>query len=131
MAKRKPADDFASDDVAKPTSQAAVPTRKSGAQVGLEETTGTDKLFHAIVTDIFNIGRAPECNLVIRHDTKTSRMHATITRRGLTHVIQDNGSSNGTVVNGEKIKGSHELKVGDSVKIGHREFVFARRTGSD
>ncbi|MBK8205193.1 MAG: FHA domain-containing protein [Planctomycetes bacterium] len=131
MAKRKPGDDFSSDDVAKPTSEAMVPTRKSGVQAGLEETVGTETLFHAIVTDIFNIGRDPECNLVIRKDTKTSRKHATITRQGMAYVLEDNGSSNGTIVNGEKIKGAYELKVGDNVKIGHREFVFARRTGSE
>lgn len=130
MAKHKRPDDFASDDVAKPTNDPMIPTRKSGVQAGLEEVAGSETLFHAIVTDSFNIGRDPEANLVIRKDTKTSRKHATITRRGQAYFIEDNGSSNGTLVNGAKIAAATELKVGDKVKIGHREFTFARRTGT-
>lgn len=129
MAKRKSPDDFSSDDVAKPTADPMIPTRKSGVQAGLEEAAGNETLFHAIVTEIFSIGRDPEANLVIRKDTKTSRRHATITRRGNAYFIEDNGSSNGTLVNGKKIEGAVELKVGDKVKIGNREFSFARRTG--
>lgn len=121
-------DDFSSDEVAKPSKPHLDPTRTGASHFGLEEVDETGDLsFHAIVTDLFRIGRDPDSNLVIRGDTKASRRHATIRREGIKHILEDNGSSNGTVVNGEKIKGPHELKLGDEVQVGGRTFKYARR----
>ena len=36
--------------------------------------------------------------------------------------IRDLGSRNGTLVNGQKITGEHELRTGDKIKIGPLEF---------
>lgn len=131
MAQRKGADAFSTGFGAQPeqtTGFSMDPTRVDGVQAGFEETDDQgEPLFHAIVTDVFRIGRESECNLVIKADTKVSRRHATVIRRGMAFIIQDNGSSNGTYVNGEKITEPHELMVGDSVRIGRREFTFARR----
>lgn len=127
-AKRRGAsDDFGSDDVAKPSRPHLDPTRTGASHFGLEEIDESGgKSFHAIVTDLFQIGRDPESNLVIRGDTKTSRKHATIRRQGIKYVLEDNGSSNGTLVNGEKIDGPHDLKLGDEIQIGKRVFKYAR-----
>lgn len=104
------------------------PTRVDGVQAGFEETDDQgEPLFHAIVTDVFRIGREAECNMVIKADTKVSRRHATVIRRGMAYVIQDNGSSNGTYVNSERISAPHELMIGDKIRIGARELTFARR----
>ncbi|MCB9895320.1 MAG: FHA domain-containing protein [Planctomycetes bacterium] len=105
------------------------PTRAGAAKFGFEEIEASgDTAFHEIVTDIFRIGRDRDGNLVIRGDTKTSRRHASVQRKGLKFFIQDEGSSNGTKVNGDKIEGSYELKPGDTVVIGSHTFKFVKRT---
>lgn len=121
-------DDFTSDEVAQPAKPHLDPTRSGASSFGLEEIDQHgDVSFHAIVTALFNIGRDPDSNLVIRKDTKTSRKHATIRRKGDRFVIEDNGSSNGTLVNDEKIEGARLLEIGDRILIGTHAFTFARR----
>lgn len=121
-------DDFSSDDAAAPSSGYLDPTRTGNVRIGLEETDEKgDVAFHQIVTDEFHIGRDRACNLVIRGDTKTSRRHATIKRTPTAFIISDDGSSNGTRVNGSRIREPVQLKFGDKIEIGHRVFTFNRR----
>ncbi len=131
MSNRKGAKEFATDRVGKrPHDTAAMnmdPTRVDGVYAGLEEGDGEETLFHRIVTDVFRIGRHPDSNLVIKSDTKVSRRHATIVRREIAYILQDNSSSNGTYVNDARLTAPHELMVGDKVRIGRREFIFSRR----
>jgi predicted component of type VI protein secretion system len=127
MARRGPSDDF-SDTGKVPSGPHLDPTRAGAARFGLEELEeGGDIAFHEIVTELFHIGRDADCNLMIRGDTKTSRRHASIRRKGLKYFIQDDGSSNGTIVNGKKVEGSHELQPGDKVLIGSHWFTFVKR----
>ena len=62
------------------------------------------------------IGRASDLDMVLVEDM-VSRKHAKIATHGEQLVIQDLGSTNGTFVNGEKIKKAR-LKEGDRVLIG-------------
>ncbi len=62
------------------------------------------------------IGRGGELDIVLVEDM-VSRKHAKINTQGGKIVIQDLGSTNGTFVNGEKIKRAR-LKEGDRVLIG-------------
>src|SRR5690242_21774055 len=62
------------------------------------------------------VGRASDLDMVLVEDM-VSRKHAKITASGEQIVIQDLGSTNGTFVNGEKIKRAR-LKEGDRVLIG-------------
>lgn len=62
------------------------------------------------------IGRSSELDMVLAEDM-VSRKHAKITTTGGQCVIQDLGSTNGTFVNGEKVK-KHRLKEGDRILIG-------------
>jgi len=62
------------------------------------------------------IGRGGELDIVLVEDM-VSRKHAKLTTQGGKIVIQDLGSTNGTFVNGEKIKRAR-LKEGDRVLIG-------------
>jgi pSer/pThr/pTyr-binding forkhead associated (FHA) protein len=127
MARRGPSDNF-SDTGKVPQGPQLDPTRQGAAKFGFEELEeGGDIAFHEIVTEIFRIGRDNDSNLMIRGDTKTSRRHASVQRKGLKFFIQDDGSSNGTIVNGTKITGSHELQAGDKVLIGSHWFTFVKR----
>ena len=62
------------------------------------------------------IGRSSELDMVLVEDM-VSRKHAKITTDDKTVTIQDLGSTNGTFVNGEKIR-KIELKDGDRILIG-------------
>jgi pSer/pThr/pTyr-binding forkhead associated (FHA) protein len=71
----------------------------------------------------FVIGRSPECNLPL-DETLASRQHTEIIFERGSYWVQDRGSRNGTVVNGEKITARRELKDGDEIGIGSTRLKF-------
>jgi class 3 adenylate cyclase len=62
------------------------------------------------------IGRMPGCGLTL-DDARTSRRHASVSRRGTTLEVRDLGSRNGVLVNNRPVQSS-PLKDGDRVTIG-------------
>ncbi len=68
------------------------------------------------------IGREDVNNIVIDHPS-ISRVHCFINRKDGYYEIVDSESTNGTFVNGKKIKKA-VLKNGDFLKLGDKEFVF-------
>jgi len=69
------------------------------------------------------IGRSRDCD--VRYRSRTlSRHHACIRYEGGSYVIQDEGSRNGIVINGEKVGESHVLEPGDIIALGVYEFAF-------
>ncbi len=71
----------------------------------------------AVKKDEFLIGRSQQCHLCVG-SSSVSRQHCKITRNETTVSIQDLGSRNGTLVNGEKISGETELASGDELGVG-------------
>jgi len=69
----------------------------------------------------FLVGRAPECRLRPNSDM-VSRRHCVIAITEGRATIRDLGSRNGTIINGQKIAGEHELHTGEKLKIGPLEF---------
>lgn len=63
------------------------------------------------------IGRLDDCDVKIA-DTNTSRHHAAIERAGSGYTVTDLGSTNGTIVNGERLAGEHRLADGDTITVG-------------
>ena len=76
------------------------------------------------VTDELTIGRAAACTLTL-DDNYVSQQHASITRRGGEHLLDDLGSTNGTYVNRHRIVGPVVLKPGDRVQIGSTVLEFS------
>jgi hypothetical protein len=72
------------------------------------------------------IGRSRDCDVVV-HDANASRKHAEIRHIGLDYFIVDLGSTNGTVVNGQRIR-RHALAHGDRILIGTTEIAVEHRT---
>jgi Protein of unknown function (DUF3662)/FHA domain len=62
------------------------------------------------------LGRLPECAVVL-NDPNVSRRHAEIRRRGSDVVVYDLGSTNGTRVNGVRVK-EQLLNDGDEIEVG-------------
>ena len=71
------------------------------------------------------IGRASTCDVVL-DDSGASRRHAEVRRRGVAVVLIDLESTNGTVVNGRRIR-EHPLAGGDRITIGTTTLVFERK----
>lgn len=72
-----------------------------------------------------SIGRAAEATLCV-DDTRVSRNHARLTRRGEAIVVTDLGSRNGTAVNGAVVRGAERaLAGGDVIRVGPAEIVVA------
>jgi hypothetical protein len=67
------------------------------------------------------IGRAPECELVLK-DSRVSRRHARLQARGGVLVLTDLGSTNGTRVNGHRVT-EVVLGAGDRIQVGDTSIV--------
>lgn len=73
------------------------------------------------------IGRA-NCDIELP-DPDVSRRHAVIRQVDEGIAIEDLGSTNGTFVNGERISGIAELKVGDTLRFGNTVWCVHDRKG--
>lgn len=74
----------------------------------------------------FLIGRETDCHLRPNSDL-VSRHHCAFTLDEYTLRLRDLGSTNGTLVNDERIAGEVVLKAGDNVKVGKLEFEVQLR----
>ena len=74
------------------------------------------------------IGRAggtdPTRQYVVVPEKTVGRWHATIERRGQTFWLRDEGSVNGTFINGERIVGERPLKHRDTIRFHNHQFDF-------
>ena len=71
--------------------------------------------------DTLTIGRAPDNDLVL-DDVQVSRYHARLLRRGDELILEDLGSTNGSLVNGRRISGRHALQPTETIAIGGTVF---------
>ena len=71
----------------------------------------------------FRIGRHPSANYII-YSRQVSKEHTEIVRAGKDFRIRDLGSTNGTFVNGQRIREA-PLVNGDIIHVAHKEFRFA------
>jgi len=75
-------------------------------------------LLRLIGRSAVTLGRGSTCQIRLS-DSAVSREHCRVSARADTgHVIEDCGSTNGTIVNGRRIEGPVELRYGDRVSIG-------------
>jgi pSer/pThr/pTyr-binding forkhead associated (FHA) protein len=77
-----------------------------------------------LVGQELSVGRSGTCNLTLR-DPKVSRRHATLRRASDRLHLRDEGSLNGTWLNGRRIAAEQPLSAGDIVRIGSSELVVS------
>ena len=65
----------------------------------------------------FIVGRGTNFDIVIEEDM-VSRKHAKIMTFHQEIVVQDLNSTNGTLVNHQRVEGGHRMNVGDQLTIG-------------
>ncbi len=71
------------------------------------------------------LGRGEQADIVLEDSFASSR-HARLVPHGDVMVLEDLGSTNGTYLNGEPLRGPQPLHVGDRIRIGDSEFTFER-----
>lgn len=81
----------------------------------------TGKIF-SIEKDEIILGRESKCDFVI-DDVEVSRRHAKITFRDGQYILHDLKSTNGTVINGRKIRKPEVLRNGDIITIGEKNII--------
>jgi hypothetical protein len=82
---------------------------------GLESGSAFDLVGGAVV------GRGDSVDIQLE-DPFASTRHARISWEGSTIMLEDLGSTNGTYLNGEPLRGPAPLHVGDRIRIGDSEF---------
>ncbi|MDA3850481.1 MAG: FHA domain-containing protein [Spirochaetaceae bacterium] len=72
------------------------------------------------------LGRGRECVVRVK-DSECSKVHCSINRDEEGYfTIEDEKSTNGTLVNGKKLKKSRALNFGDRIVVGHSIFRFLK-----
>ena len=71
------------------------------------------------------LGRGDQADIRLE-DAFASSRHARLVPEGEVMVLEDLGSTNGTYLNGEPVRGPQPLHVGDRIRIGDSEFEFER-----
>jgi signal transduction histidine kinase/CheY-like chemotaxis protein len=69
------------------------------------------------IRDELTIGRGEACGLQL-DDPQVSRHHCTVRRTAGAYELQDQGSRNGTLVNGVPLEAGHTLEYGDRIQLG-------------
>jgi pSer/pThr/pTyr-binding forkhead associated (FHA) protein len=110
---------------AKPPEQAET-GRRRGSALGLEYIEPLDRSGERVAIDIaVTIGRSADCDINLQ-DTYLSGRHARVANDNGDLSIEDLGSTNGTYVNEELIKGRVHLDRGDIVQVGGVLFEVVR-----
>lgn len=102
---------------AEPATGAPPPTRTTPRELVVVEPGDSAGARHPI-PDEATIGRAGGCTITVA-DTFASSLHARLFRTPDGVFVEDLGSTNGTVLNGERVGGPRPLFGGDRVKVGN------------
>jgi hypothetical protein len=98
---------------------AGVPKLRVATAAGLRAGSAYDLSEGAL------LGRGETADIRLE-DTFASSQHARLVPQGDVMVLEDLGSTNGTYLNGEPLRGPQPLHVGDTIRIGDSEFLFER-----
>lgn len=76
-----------------------------------------------------NIGSSSSCEIYLFKDPYIDAAHATITKVREGYLLEDNNSSTGTFVNGQRIQ-KHKVIAGDIIKIGESTLIYREKKKS-
>ncbi len=106
-----------------------------GPQIGeappdLEYWLVDREFLYPLKVGVNTVGRSSD-NDVIVEDLYISRRHcAILVHHDRACELHDTASKNGTLVNGQKMRGPTPLKSGDEIRICNRQFIFLTRNGT-
>lgn len=113
-------DIFGDDDVAQGGQAAQEENRR--AVLLYQEGTAEEQIY-PFSGDVMTLGRGRDNDIQVKNDSKVSRYHCKLYRRGPNFYIEDNKSANGSLVNGELIT-ERRLFGGEEIIIGETFFRF-------
>jgi hypothetical protein len=113
------------DPIAVPRRERPGPDLRAGVDPRLEVVAamGLDPGTAFEIGDSATMGRADGSDIPV-DDPFASSVHARIFPRGQFMYIEDMGSTNGTYLNGRRLRAAERLKVGDTVRIGETEYRY-------
>jgi len=79
----------------------------------------------ALDRDRITLGRSSANELCYPDDVGLSRQHLALVRRNAQWTVEDLGSKNGTMLNGQRLEGPQPFNPGDRVSAGHLTIEFA------
>jgi FHA domain len=98
---------------------AGTPKLRVGSGAGLRIGAAYDLSEGAV------LGRGDQADIVLEDSFASSR-HARLVPHGDVIVLEDLGSTNGTYLNDEPLRGPQPLHPGDRIRIGDSAFIFER-----
>ena len=101
----------------------ALTYHEEGAEVRDALSTVAIRRLQVEGKDTFTMGRDPTCDVHL-DGSLVSWRHARVDREAGGHAVTDLGSTNGTFVNGQRVKGHRPLKPADIIHIGAYKFVY-------
>jgi hypothetical protein len=110
-----------------PGSTDAPPRPDPLPKTGVPRLTGLEGAVAGETFDLsgtFTVGREADNALALTQDSTVSRRHARFEGSADGWSVTDEGSSNGTYVNGRRVSGTEPLKPGDVVQIGTARLRF-------
>jgi pSer/pThr/pTyr-binding forkhead associated (FHA) protein len=101
-----------------PASRPAVPAKGRGpGRLKILEPPSRQGETYALAEEV-TVGRGGGCGIVLADDSFVSTVHARVFRRDGTVYVEDLGSRNGTLLNGEPLTNAAPLRRGDQVQFG-------------
>lgn len=89
-----------------------------------------ETFWHNLKKERLTIGRSEDNELPLP-DPFSSGHHAVISPSNGGYLIRDNGSKNGTFLNGKKVQGEVELKKGDEILVGSTRIIYDKEVSSN
>lgn len=83
-----------------------------------------------LISASVTLGRSPDCEIVV-DCSEASRQHARITRQAGRLTIEDLGSTNGTILNGQRLRKPEILGGGDIIYVGQVYYQIVDPGASD
>jgi FHA domain len=102
-----------------PVGASGAPKLRVGSGAGLRAGAAYDLSEGAV------LGRGDQADIVLEDSFASSR-HARLVPHGDVIVLEDLGSTNGTYLNDEPLRGPQPLHPGDRIRIGDSAFTFER-----
>ena len=96
------------------------PQLPSGRYLAIEDAG--EVVVIAVGEETVHLGRSTAADVMLEH-MSVSRRHAVVARRGDDHVILDDRSLNGVVVNGTRVREA-VLRHGDEIRLGEVAMRF-------
>lgn len=77
---------------------------------------------------ILLVGRQADCDVAITASRKVSRHHCIVAQVNSRIIVRDLGSTNGSFVNGSRVRQEARLRLGDELTIGDVRYRLEQRT---